>query len=459
MGLRPKIAPHIDLRVVSVPETPAVFGFVLLGGAILGATVRDIRLANELARRGHEVHVWWVFDLPPNPGLDAKIHQHLLFHAFRYIRSGKPSRILDTLGRINTAISPGSFRVRSVQWFPGLIDTMLRGLLKFVCGGVEKDSSLVRRFARQMDKYNVTHMLPSLEMLAPLVIHARRQSARDIKLLVTFQGYEIYANYARAIGLEQPLYARLRNVALESDFPAVAVSQDYSQRIQEDIGVPGEQLTVIPPGLTPARLMERSRAFSLLKQHNIDVHDSLPIVTYFGRVDTEKGLDLLLYAARMVAERGVKFQFVVCGPSAMGQHYRHVCRDIAEHLRLPVSWCGQISDEVRSALYRASRCVVYPSIHREPFGMVPGEAIAHGTPCIVPDKGGVTELARVGGEKTGLIFRAWDSGDLATQLHTVLTDEACWTAMSQAGLRTAAELSVERLGDRILEHMGVGVTR
>ena len=39
-----------------------VLGFVIVGGPLVGAQVRDLRLANELSRRGYPVHVWWAFD-------------------------------------------------------------------------------------------------------------------------------------------------------------------------------------------------------------------------------------------------------------------------------------------------------------------------------------------------------------------------------------------------------------
>ena len=89
-------------------------------------------------------------------------------------------------------------------------------------------------------------------------------------------------------------------------------------------------------------------------------------------------------------------QIYVCGPTAFGSTYSKVCRQIAEELRMPVEWCKFVPDELRSALFAASRCVVYPSIHREPFGMVPVEAMAQGTPAIVPDTGGVAGVIRAG---------------------------------------------------------------
>jgi len=67
-----------------------VFGFILLGGPISGALIRDIRLANELARRGFGVHIWWAMDRSDALELDERIGRHWLFHGLRYWRSGSP---------------------------------------------------------------------------------------------------------------------------------------------------------------------------------------------------------------------------------------------------------------------------------------------------------------------------------------------------------------------------------
>ena len=116
---------------------------------------------------------------------------------------------------------------------------------------------------------------------------------------------------------------------------------------------------------------------------------------------------------------------------------------------------GFVSDELRSALFVASRCVVYPSIHYEPFGMVPVEAMAYGTPVVVPDRGGITEAVQVGHDAGGLVFRTWDSAHLAGQIERLLSDEATWQKLSAAAPRVAAHFSVERLADRILDHVEI----
>ena len=38
------------------------FAFLMSGGALVGAIIRDLRLANELAERGFSVHIFWVLE-------------------------------------------------------------------------------------------------------------------------------------------------------------------------------------------------------------------------------------------------------------------------------------------------------------------------------------------------------------------------------------------------------------
>lgn len=449
-------------HIVHPGNTPPVFGFILLGGALCGAQVRDVRLANELADRGFPVHVWWVLDRPSNPGLRPQIEQSWLCSAPRF--AGHLQRVVgrrlgggfdDMVGRAFCSAVPEATRNALFQQ-PGLIiDWAMHALIREVCRGVEHDPNLIRHFARDLAARGVTHLLPVFAALAPFARAARGAAPHRVRYLVTFQGYEVYANFARAAGLESKLYRRLRQVVEDSDWPAVAVSDAYRQRISREIGLPESRLNVIPPGIPLPENMASSQAQQTLCRHFSGRKPDLPLLTYVGRVDAEKGIDLLLYAAKILEERGFRFQLAVSGPTTFGDIYRKACRQIAEHLRCEVLWNGFAETELHAALLKASQCVVYPSIHREPFGMVPVEAMAHGTPCLVPDVGGVSGVVSCGNDRGGLHFRAWDSGHLAEQLGRILTDQALRDDLASAAPRVAAQYSIEKLGDRVLEHLGI----
>ena len=91
--------------------------------------------------------------------------------------------------------------------------------------------------------------------------------------------------------------------------------------------------------------------------------------------------------------------------------------------------------------------------------MVAVEAMAHRTPAIVPDYGGIASAIEANGETGGLRFRTWDSAHLAEQIERLLTDDDLHHRLSEAGPRIAAYYSVEKLADRVLAHLGISATR
>lgn len=455
----PSATPNPNPEPPTVNPEPPVFGFILFGGPLSGAMVRDVRLANELARRGYKVHVWWAMEWRKTAGLHRDITEKWLFSGVRYLRLAGLGRymrpVCDAVGRAISFIFDDKHRSHFTQRRPYVLDVLMQRMLLHVCEGVDREPALIRRFARQMTEARVTHVLPMLAALCPWVTAAAKYMPAPPKLLVTFQGYELYANYARRLGCERQLYDRFIEVVKQSDLPAVAVSEDYIERVVNDIGVPRDMIRAIPPGVPIPQPLETDQAKKTIARSFRQYDPAVPLITYVGRRDTEKGIDLLLYATAILRQRGVNVQLAICGPSLFGEDYRLVCKQIAENLRCPVLWYRHISDELRTALFAGSHCVVYPSIHREPFGMVPVEAISYGTPAVVPNYGGVAGTIEANGYIAGVRFNVWDSGDLADQLQNLLEDPVRHQQLADAGPKVADYYSVPRLADRILAHLGL----
>jgi glycosyltransferase involved in cell wall biosynthesis len=274
---------------------------------------------------------------------------------------------------------------------------------------------------------------------------------------VTFQGEEIFANYAERINRLDDYCAKLRETTKASRWPAIAVSRDYIERLRDEMGIDPKLLTPIYPGIELPAAGEKGEKpkFETLLSKMPSLKPDVPIVTYFGRQDSEKGIDLLLYAVKLLEREGIPMQLVACGGSSFGLKYREVCEQIAGHLRVRVMWKRRVSDEVRTALYAHSRCIVYPSIHREPFGMVAAEAMSFGTPVLIPDHGGITEVIEVDGVAGGLSFKSWDTADLARQLKRLLTDDELHRELAGNTRGVAGNFSVGRMADRVLGHLGV----
>ena len=143
-----------------------VFGHILVGGALSGALIRDIRLANELAQRGFEVHVWWVLDIQKEAPLDPRIKQHVIFSGLRYLyRLGRP--VMDALGKLSQKLYSDKKRSRYMQKREKSMAAMMGNFLKLVADGVETDPGPLRRFIREVTDAKVTHLLPMLAAVAP----------------------------------------------------------------------------------------------------------------------------------------------------------------------------------------------------------------------------------------------------------------------------------------------------
>ncbi|WP_026354101.1 glycosyltransferase family 4 protein [Massilia niastensis] len=430
-----------------------VFAFVTMGsGDFLGATVRDLALANMLHRRGYKVVVYWMMETNEEMA-DPGIVQRVLCHGTRY-HFGRPSWLLDrVLGRL-LFLLPKPFRVRVVQGRSGYVDRLLGNMVGALYGRAEGDRALARRLADFLARDGATHLMMSYASIGPLAL-AAKQMRGGFEYLLTFQGDEQFAAHAKRLGLLEPFRARLGEVLRGSPWPAIAVSADYIDRIVEELAVPRKQLEVVYNGVElPKR--DSKASFARLKAVFPGLSPHYPMVVYLGRQDVEKGVDLLLYAARQLAGRKLPMQLVICGSTAKGTAYRKVLADLAEHLGLAVFHAGSVPNEVRDALFAHSHCVVYPSVNREPFGLVVAEAMSHGAPVLVPDYGGIGEVIQQGGKAGGLTFKAWDSGDLARQLERLLVDKALHRGLVANTRAIAARFSLDNMTDDVLAHVGLG---
>jgi glycosyltransferase involved in cell wall biosynthesis len=120
----------------------------------------------------------------------------------------------------------------------------------------------------------------------------------------------------------------------------------------------------------------------------------------------------------------------------------------ADGLPLVVAGDGPLRDRVPGALgmvphsqllqlYRRAAVVACPS-HREGFGVVCAEAMAHGRPVVASAVGGLLDL--VEHERTGLLVEPGDVAGLRAALQRLLGDEEL-----RARLGAAAR---ERIGER-----------
>jgi len=183
-------------------------------------------------------------------------------------------------------------------------------------------------------------------------------------------------------------------------------------------------------------------------------------ILYVGRIHPEKGIELLLAAARRLASSGVPFDLHVLGPHASeagggGEAYLARLRALAAGL--PVTFLGPEFDQAALARhFHQASIFCYPSIAErgESFGVAPREAMAAGCAVVVSGLACFTDYLRH--EANGLRFdhagRMADQA-LAASLERLLSDPRMRATMASAGAITAREYGLDAVASRWLDRL------
>ena len=162
-------------------------------------------------------------------------------------------------------------------------------------------------------------------------------------------------------------------------------------------------------------------------------------ITYIGRLNSVKGVDLLLRATKILKEKhNIKISIVGDGEE------RKTLENLADKLKIDdiVSFYGQQKD-VAPFLDKAS-IFVYPSIWQEVFGISIVEAMAYGIPCVATDVGGIPEIIEDG--SNGFLCEKSNSNNLASTIEKVinLIEAGQGYAISNKARKRAEEFSIEQ---------------
>jgi glycogen synthase len=156
--------------------------------------------------------------------------------------------------------------------------------------------------------------------------------------------------------------------------------------------------------------------------------DGPPLVFTWGRVQYEKGFQVLARAMAGVRQRRPDVECMIAGRGSYLPELQSQI-DIAgvgDLVQLP----GYLPDDQLRAVIHRSTCVVIPSLY-EPFGVVALEALAAGAPLVVAETGGLAEL--VGGTGSALLFEPGNADQLADRILQVIGDAELAATMRARG--------------------------
>lgn len=176
-----------------------------------------------------------------------------------------------------------------------------------------------------------------------------------------------------------------------------------------------------------------------------------PFVLSVCSLDPRKNLDRLIDSfAAAVRETAIPHQLVLVGKS--GRMERRL-RRLAEGSGVAgrIVFTGYVSDGDLVQLYNQAELFVYPSLY-EGFGLPVIEAMACGLPVITSNGSSLREVA----QDAAILVDPVSSSQLKDQIVRCLTDDACRSALSTAGLQRACHFSWLEMTTGICKLMGKG---
>lgn len=207
----------------------------------------------------------------------------------------------------------------------------------------------------------------------------------------------------------------------------ICCSKYMRAELQSVFQVPDDKLSVIPNGVYP-HLFRTGPHPDEVRWRFAAPNEK--VVFHVGRLVREKGLDVLIDAVPLVLRERSDVKFIVAGKGPHETSLKEHARAIGVHERM--YFTGYVDDDLRNALYRMANVAVFPSLY-EPFGIVALEAMAAGTPVVVSDTGGISEVVEE--TVTGLKCRTGDPQSLAEQILWALGNPLEARAMSERAAR------------------------
>ncbi len=161
-----------------------------------------------------------------------------------------------------------------------------------------------------------------------------------------------------------------------------------------------------------------------------------------------KGYDFIIRSISHIPE-DIRPELVIVGNSS-DELWVDYLRKLAEEKNVDLDILTMISDDELIQLYNKAKLVVYAP-YLEPFGYIPLEAMACGTPVVGVKEGGLRES--ILHNKTGLLTQR-NEKDFANAVIKLLKDEELWNKLSSTGIKYIESVwTLEKAGERLLEHI------
>jgi glycosyltransferase involved in cell wall biosynthesis len=311
----------------------------------------------------------------------------------------------------------------------------------------------------EMERTNQRHLRKALDDVTPDVVSVWNMGAMSLGLVTTIVEARLplvlvvcddWLDYGPALDAWTRLFARRprtrllvrRLTGLPTGLPAdlgdratgCFVSEATRSHASARTGLRFTQSTVVYSGIDPAD-------FPLGVP---EVREARPWgwrLLSVGRIDPRKGVDTIIRALPLLPEQATLSVLGRGDSRHLGELHGLVDElGLADRVRFDVVQ----RDELRRH-YEEADALVFPPTWSEPFGLIPIEAMACGTPVVATGTGGSAEF--LSDCRNSLVFPPGDAVQLAAALRRLADDPALRARLVRGGLATASELTVDRLAE------------
>ncbi|MFA7682392.1 MAG: glycosyltransferase family 4 protein [Candidatus Peribacteraceae bacterium] len=227
----------------------------------------------------------------------------------------------------------------------------------------------------------------------------------------------------------------IERLGFEKADTIIAVSNYTKNILVQHYGITPDKIRVVHNGMS----VERMEYDDTLRVQSGTL--KRPMVLFLGRLTIQKGPIQFLDMAAQVHAIKPDVTFVVAGDgNMMGEVIEHACVLGLQDCTL---FTGQVNSVEAQHLYAQADCFVMPSLS-EPFGLVALEAIAQGTPVVLSNQSGVSEVVR-----HGFNVDFWDTERMADCVLTILRDAPLAEQLQLQAPRSLQHLTWVNQGEHV----------
>lgn len=209
-------------------------------------------------------------------------------------------------------------------------------------------------------------------------------------------------------------------------------SQKFLPLLHSELGLPESKLVFLPPGTDTAKFNAKHKTAQIWQTFGVPA-ETLKLL-YVGRLSAEKNFMFVIELFEALQQQtAIPLSLVVAGEGVLANEV-HARGNANIHL------LGVQRGENLSRLYAASDIMLFASV-TETLGQVVMEAQASGVPCLVSDRGGVTDIVEHG--STGYCLCVDGHADWAQRALELIKDGEKRRQMGEAASVQMQSRSIE----------------